>query len=94
VDRAIVDRPDGTRIDYKNDQLLQTTTTKITNPDGSSTSSEDTPHYLSSMKTDANGFWEMSVFSKDSGVATQFKGTPGQDPNQGEASSRMQTVPI
>jgi hypothetical protein len=75
----VVNRPDGTRIEYMRDERTETTAKKITNPDGSNSGTFKSPDGTTAYKTDANGFWD-AITVKPGGVATRYSGAPGQDP--------------
>jgi hypothetical protein len=91
VDRMVINRPDGTRMEYTHDENLMATSTKITNPDGTVSGTVDTHDNTTAYKTDADGFWDAITVAKRGGVATHYSGGPGQDPAEHYLSGTTST---
>ncbi len=79
VETVTVNRPDGTKIEDKNFVNMRTNIKTVTNPDGSSFGTANTPDGTTTFRKGADGFWDAIVHYRRTGMESYIHGGPKDD---------------
>ncbi len=79
VETITVNRPDGTKIEDKNFVNMRTNIKTVTNPDGSSFGTANTPDGTTTFRKGADGFWDAIVHYRRTSMESYIHGGPKDD---------------